>query len=955
MSRDQNDYRTLNLDFDEARVKHLQFKNTLRSVLYGAPVNQATVLSHYECGVGKWIYGHALEQYGHLPEMVELEKVHAGIHDCARELIIQYEAGDIELAREGLTRMEIIAENLVTLLHTIEFKISGQTNPDASHAISAMELNNNYTELFALQKTIEELDVRIKEQTGISGAARRQAEINENKFRNTVMQAPVGIVILSGEDMIVEMANDTYLTIVDRKKEEFVGRSLYSSLPEVKDIVAPILLNILKTGEPFYGNEFEITLHRFGKKEKTFFNFVYSPLREEDESITGVMVVATEVTTQVKNRMALEQKDIQFRKLVSQSPVAMTILRGEDFVIELANDALLKKIWRKELSAVQGRKILDIFPELEQQQFPDLMRAVLRTGTIYRDSEALAIINSNDGSKEYYLDFEYSPLTDFDGSISGIMVTVTDVTEKVLARKTMEIAEKKYRDLIEILPVAVFTIDKQGYLDLYNQAAINLWKRTPLKGVDKWCGSQGLFTLNKTFVPHEECPMATALRENRSITTEAYVQRPGGELRHVIAHPQPMHNERGEVTGAMNVLIDITERKEAEIALLTSEEKFRVLANSMPQFIWTANTAGELNYFSQSVFDYSGFSEDRIFREGWLQIVHPEEREANVTAWMEAISTGTPFHFEHRFRRFDGEYRWQLSRAVPQKDAYGTIQMWVGTSTDIHDRRVFLDELKVKVEERTKALSTTNENLLKSNAELAQFAYVASHDLQEPLRKIQTFVSRIMELDYANLSTRGKDYFDRINRSSNRTQQLIQDLLTFSRASAFEQDLEPTDLNILLNKVKEDLLESGDQKPVNISSSVLPTLPVIGFQFEQLFTNLLSNAIKFSKNDEPATINIKSSIVQGANIDLEHVFPERQYHRLSLSDNGIGFDPQFTDRIFLVFQRLHPKESYEGTGIGLAICKKIVENHQGFITANGKPGEGATFEIFIPVESPVKG
>ncbi len=949
MLRDKENYKTLNLDFDDARSKHLQFKTNLRSVLYGARVNKIPVLSHFECGVGKWIYGHALDQYGHIPEMAELEIIHAGIHDCARELITKYEDGAVEQAREGLAGMELIADKLVSLLDVIEHKISKESNPATEPGIPAMALNNNYTELFALQKTIEDLDARIKEQAGISGAARRQAEKNENKFRNTVMQAPVGIVILSGEDMIVEMANESYLNIIDRRKEEFVGRSLYLSLPEVKDTVAPILLNILKTGDPFYGNEFEVTLNRFGKKETTFFNFVYSPLREEDESITGVMVVATEVTIQVKARMAIEQKDIQFRKLVSQSPIAMTIFRGEDFIIELANDTLLKKIWRKELSAVQGKKLLDIFPELREQQFPDLMRAVLRTGNIYRDSEALAIINSDDGSREYYLDFEYSPLTEIDGSISGIMVTVTDVTEKVISRKKKEMAEKRYGDLLEMLPIAVFTIDKEGYLDLYNQSAVNLWGRTPMKGLDKWCGSHGLYTLDKIFVPHEDCPMATALKENRAITTEAYVQRPGGELRHVIAHPQPMHNEKGDVTGAMNVLIDITERKEAEIALLTSEEKFRVLADSMPQFIWTANQEGVLNYFSQSVFDYSGFTSEKIFKEGWLEIVHPDDRAANIHLWTESVKTGVNFHFEHRFRRFDGEYRWQLSRAVPQKDNQGDIQMWVGTSTDIHDKRLFLDELKEQVDERTKELSTTNENLMKSNAELAQFAYVASHDLQEPLRKIQTFVSRILELDYTSLSPRSRDYFDRINRSSNRTRQLIQDLLTFSRASAIEKDFQTTDLNELLDKVKEDLLEAGDHKSVNITSSPLPTFPVIDFQFEQLFTNLLSNAIKFAKPGTAAIINIDAIIVEGTVIKDPHVLPGRQYHRISFNDNGIGFDPQFTERIFLVFQRLHSKESYEGTGIGLAICKKIVENHNGFITGTGRPGVGATFDIYIPV------
>jgi PAS domain-containing protein len=270
-----------------------------------------------------------MEQFGHLPEMVELEKLHVNIHTCAKELVTQYEAGAVEQAREGLTGIDTIAEKLVNLLAIIENKITVEEKDVVSPGITSTELDNNYNELFELQKTIKELDERIKEQTGISGAARRQAEINEHKFRNTVMQAPVGIAILRGEDMLVEMVNDTYLDLVDRGKEDFVGRSLYESLPEVKEMVAPLLSSVLKTGESFYGNEFEVTLNRFGKKEQGFFNMVYSPLREDDRSISGVMVVATEVTQQVKIRMALEQKDLQFRKLVSQSPIAMAIFRGK--------------------------------------------------------------------------------------------------------------------------------------------------------------------------------------------------------------------------------------------------------------------------------------------------------------------------------------------------------------------------------------------------------------------------------------------------------------------------------------------------------------------------------------------------------------------------------------------------------------------------------------------------
>ncbi|MFH7031116.1 MAG: CZB domain-containing protein, partial [Heteroscytonema crispum UTEX LB 1556] len=206
----------------------------------------------YECGLGKWIYGHALERYGHIPEMQELEKIHFKIHECARNLVGLYTAGDVEAARAGLPNMEIIADNVVALISVIELKIESEQLEGDKGTSSYEKLSINYNELLELHKTIRELDDRIKEQASVSSAARKLAELNENKFRTTVMQAPVGIVILRGENMIVDMANETYLSIVDRKRENFIGYSLYHSLPEVKDTVSPILLDILHTGTPFY-------------------------------------------------------------------------------------------------------------------------------------------------------------------------------------------------------------------------------------------------------------------------------------------------------------------------------------------------------------------------------------------------------------------------------------------------------------------------------------------------------------------------------------------------------------------------------------------------------------------------------------------------------------------------------------------------------------------------------
>ncbi|MBA4849297.1 PAS domain S-box protein [Emticicia sp. BO119] len=400
----------------------------------------------------------------------------------------------------------------------------------------------------------------------------------------------------------------------------------------------------------------------------------------------------------------------------------------------------------------------------------------------------------------------------------------------------------------------------------------------------------------------------------------------------------------------MGTIRDITNEMNYQKELEKREQVFRLLADSLPQHIWTGDAEGNMNYFNQSVYDYSGLTAIQLGQDGWLELLLPEEKENSRKAWLAAVKEGELFKAEHRFRRFDGQYRWQLSRAVPQKDDDGNIIMWVGTSTDVHDWKVFTHELEEQVKQRTQQLEDSNEGLSKLNNELAQFAYVASHDLQEPLRKIQTFSARIQEIEKDNLSAKGKDYFARLQNASKRMQQLILDLLAYSRANTAERHLEKVDLNVLLESILEQLRESILQKSASIESAKLPTLNVVRYQFEQLFTNLFTNALKFSKAGQKPVIKIDFEVQSGKTIDEAGIDKTSDYYHISFLDNGIGFESEYNEAVFQVFKRLHGKDEYPGTGIGLAIVKKIVENHFGIITASGEPGQGAKFDMYFPVE-----
>ncbi|MFI5129551.1 MAG: ATP-binding protein [Chitinophagales bacterium] len=266
------------------------------------------------------------------------------------------------------------------------------------------------------------------------------------------------------------------------------------------------------------------------------------------------------------------------------------------------------------------------------------------------------------------------------------------------------------------------------------------------------------------------------------------------------------------------------------------------------------------------------------------------------------------------------------------------------TDLTIHHKNQ--EELKRSSEQ----LQQKNIELESANTELTAFTYLSSHDLQEPLRKIQTFVSLVFEEEYKNLSDNGKDYFRRMQQTAKQMRALIEDLLIYSRTKAIDRNFKKTDLSIIVNQVKKDFQEVIGEKKATIESGHLCKIKIIPFQFRQLLHNLIGNSLKFFNPANALRIVIKSKISGGSAFNNKKLSPEIDYCHIVYTDNGIGFDLQYKDRIFEVFQRLHNKQDYPGTGMGLAICKRVVENHDGIITATGKLNKGARFDIYIPVK-----
>ncbi|GGW26303.1 PAS domain S-box protein [Arenibacter certesii] len=1013
--------------------------------------------------------------------------------------------------------------------------------------------------------------------------------------------------------------NDAFrIHLEGEEKNPVIGKRGFEAWPEMWNRLGPMVKEVVSTTKPvsYYNENLPFLTNKASKNR--YWTFCCSAAFNDEGKVNGALITFTETTDNVKAKTELQESENLLRSMIRQAPVAIAIFRGSEHITEIANSKALE-LWGRTADEVEDKPILEVLQELKTQGIKEIVDQVFKTGEIFTASEYQLQLLRNQQLETIYLNFSFEPLVNAKGEIDGIMALGVEVTDHVIIRKTIEESEAKYKSLVHGLPVALYICDSEGYIQLFNEAAVKLWGHTPAIGKDLWSGSWKIFTLEGNPVLSEDLPMSHALKGGEVTNPILVVERPNGSRRHFIPHPKPIYNNDGQISGVINTLIDITDqirgqekikesairmraiadnipnmawmthangsvywynkkwqdytgttleevegwnwqkvihpeylqevlakwqqslkaRKEFEMIfplkgadngyrqfltrvlpvydesgeisnwfgsntditehieakkrLEESEQKFRLLADSMPEFVWIADPQGNINYFNQSVFKFSGFTPQELIRkDGWLQMVHPDDREENVRLWKKSIASGEDFIIEHRFYRHDGEYRWQLSRARPQFNENGEITMWVGTSTDIQEQKMFTNELEKQVRERTTELLKLNESLKESeqryhlmveevqdyailylnkdgivenwnagaekikgytaeefvgksfsnfyteedqksglpqkllkkaikngqaiqegwrvrkdktlfwasvvitavhgnnnkligfskvtrdqtakkeaddalqekkieleqknnelqkmNKELQSFAYISSHDLQEPLRKIQTFASRIAEKESNSLSEYGLDLFNRMQSSAERMQSLIEDLLAYSRTHNLEGDFKKVALRGIIERVEDDLGEELLDKNATIDIQTSGEVNIIPFQIQQLFHNLFTNSLKFAKTEEPLRITISTAIVKGNTIENENLMDDHSYCRISVTDNGIGFDQRYSDKIFELFQRLHGKNEYPGTGIGLAIIKRIVENHNGAIVAKGELGVGATFHIFLPVE-----
>ncbi len=366
---------------------------------------------------------------------------------------------------------------------------------------------------------------------------------------------------------------------------------------------------------------------------------------------------------------------------------------------------------------------------------------------------------------------------------------------------------------------------------------------------------------------------------------------------------------------------DLIERKRAEAALMASEVKFRQLAEVGPQIIWLSGPQGELEFVNQRWVEFSGLDYHATKDpEQITQRLHPDDHL--LDHWRKSVATGTPFELEARLRGKDGEFRWFMMRSIPVRDEAGQIVRWVGASTDIHQNMLLQLELK------------------RANHDLEQFAYSASHDLQEPLRSIKIYGELLTRRHGSKLSGEAREFLDFLGAGASRMEMLVRDLLAYTQVTKLEAPSEPIEAGDVLATTLESLSPTIIESGASVTYDSLPSVRIHATHLRQLFQNLIGNAIKYRSPDRAPAV---------------HVSAERRNDSwvFSVRDNGIGIEPEYYKFIFGLFKRLHTEDEYSGTGLGLAICQRIVERYHGRIWVESQPGQGSDFRFEISCDGSV--
>ncbi len=544
-------------------------------------------------------------------------------------------------------------------------------------------------------------------------------------------------------------------------------------------------------------------------------------------------------------------------------------------------------------------------------------------------------IFTNHSGKDVTVLASASPLHNAEGRLIGAVSIWHDITEIEAAEEALRNSERRMRAVLDYLPVGVWLTDNQGSIIFNNPAAQNIWDGPEFSGIEKSRAHKGWWADSGKPIRAEDWAISRAIKNGETSLNETIeIECSDGSRKIIRNSVVPFFDDHHRLLGVVVLNEDITEYQKTLEALRASEVRLRRLVESTLIAVNYSEENGTVSEANEAYLRMLGFNHRDLLNGllNWRKVTPPEYLHLDEMALGEAEERGYCTPYEKEYLRKDGS-------RVPVLIGFARVE---GNSGDYVCFMVDLTERK----QSEKALHEYMAQLERSNQDLEDFAFIASHDLQEPLRKVNAFSNLLLENYGDTLRKEGCDYIKRMQDAATRMKTMLEGLLEYSRISTKALPFSAVDLNKIVGEVLADLEVSIEQNQGQVTVDTLPVIYGDPLQMRQLLQNLLSNALKFHRPDTPPQVHVYAQSASPFDLYQENL--AEAMVQLYVQDNGIGFEDQHINRIFHPFQRLQGRSEFEGSGIGLAICRKIAERHRGWITARSAPGQGSTFIIGLP-------
>jgi len=630
----------------------------------------------------------------------------------------------------------------------------------------------------------------------------------------------------------------------------------------------------------------------------------------------GVLVGAINMLVDITHQKKAERAAAHLASIVTSS--ADSIIGTDLSGIVTSWNRAAEALYGYAAHEIIGQPLSWIIPASLLDQESHIFERIKRGETI----EHYETIRRRRNGTNVTVSLTVSPVIDPQNRIIGASKIARDITEQKRVEKALRRSEQDLSDFFDNASTGLHWVGPDGIIMRVNQAELDLLGYSREEYVGHHIAE---FHVDQPIIQDilRRLGGGETLREY-----SARIRCKDGSILDVLINSNVLFEE-GKFVHTRCFTRDVTGRKRAEAALAESEDRFRTMADNISQFAWTADPTGWIFWYNQRWYEYTGTTFEDMKGWGWKKVHHPDHVDRVVTKWRLAHTTGEPWEDTFPLRGIDGTYRWFLSRALPIRDAEGRITRWFGTNTDITELREAQNSL-LGSEDRLKKQSSA---LAESNKELEGFSYSVSHDLRAPLRTIDAF-SRIVEDDHGDhLNAEARRCLTIVRKAAGYAGELIDDLLEFSRLGRQGMNVDVVTMEKLARETADDLKSMQEGRQVHLTIGDLPPCRGDKRFLKLVWANLLTNAFKYTKHRDEARVEV-GWMPDDASVEAVTYY---------VKDDGVGFDMKYVHKLFGVFQRLHRKEDFEGTGVGLAIVQRIVLRHGGRVWAEGKVDGGATF------------